>query len=190
MAFDFKKLGDMAVDAAPAIAGVLAATGVGVPVAGAVAALGALGRAFGLGDNAKPEEIEAAIKADPQAALKLRLAEMDFTLRNRELDIQELREHLQDVQNARDMDTKKTQATGKRDYNLYILAWVNVLGFFAVIVAVILADMPTSEVAKTAVAMLFGALIGGYKDVLGYFFGSSKSSSDKTALLANGHNKK
>jgi len=50
---------------------------------------------------------------------------------------------------------------------------------------VIFADMPESEVAKTALAMLFGALIGGYKDVLGYFFGSSKSSSDKNKILAD-----
>jgi hypothetical protein len=44
--------------------------------------------------------------------------------------------------------------------------------------------MPDSEVARTALAMLFGALIAGYRDVLGYCFGSSKGSSDKNALLA------
>lgn len=88
---DLRKIGDMVVDAAPGIAGILAATGVGTPVAGAVAALGALGRAFGLGDGAKPEDIEKAIQQDPQAALKLRLAELDYNVLMRKLDIDQLR---------------------------------------------------------------------------------------------------
>jgi hypothetical protein len=94
------------------------------------------------------------------------------------------RMYLQDRQDARKRQVESEKATGHKDVNLYVLAWVNVIGFFGILGLVIIADMPTNDVAKTALAMLFGALIGGYKDVQSYFFGSSKGSADKTELLA------
>ena len=94
MAFDWKDLGKTLFDHAPEIG---AALGSVIPGAGTVAG-GTLGTGiktlaslFGLSESAKPEEIQAAIMADPQAVLKLQLADMDFKVRNRELDIEELR---------------------------------------------------------------------------------------------------
>jgi hypothetical protein len=87
----FGKIGDAIADYAPGIAGVLAATGVGAPVAAGVAALGSIAKIFGLGSDATPEQVHAAIVADPKSAIKLRLAEMDFAINNRKLDIEEIK---------------------------------------------------------------------------------------------------
>lgn len=177
---DWKDVGGKLANLAPGIGTIL-----GGPV-GAGVGLGVklLANVFGLGDDATPEQVEQAIASDPQAALKLRIAEMDFQVKKRDQDIEQLKVELGDIQSARTRQVESEKATGSRDFNLYFLAWVNVGGFFAVLVAVIVCDMPAGEVAKTALAMLFGALISGYKDVLGYFFGSSKSSADKTQLMA------
>jgi hypothetical protein len=87
----FKKIGDGIANYAPTLAGILGATGIGTPAAAAVGALGTIAKMFGLGSGASPEEIHDAIQADPEAALKLRLAEMDFVLKKRDQDIEELR---------------------------------------------------------------------------------------------------
>ena len=43
---------------------------------------------------------------------------------------------------------------------------------------------PIPEAAIGPINQLFGALAAGFGLVLGYFFGSSKSSTDKTKLMA------
>ena len=95
MAFDWKDLGKTIFDHAPEIG---VALGSVIPGAGTVAG-GTLGTGiktlaslFGLSESAKPEEIQAAIMADSQAALKLKMADMDFAIKNREIDIAELKE--------------------------------------------------------------------------------------------------
>jgi lipopolysaccharide export LptBFGC system permease protein LptF len=72
--------------------------------------------------------------------------------------------------------------TGKKDLNLYILAWTVVGGFFAL--CAILMEVSLPEGSSQIVYLLFGGLVTGFTQVLGYFFGSYKSSNDKTKLLA------
>jgi len=100
----FKKIADQVVNFAPGLATVLAATGVGAPIAGAIGALGALGRAFGLGSNPKVEDIHTIIQTDPEASLKIALAEMDFQLKKRDQDIEEMR--VQMAPYLKELDTK------------------------------------------------------------------------------------
>ena len=45
-------------------------------------------------------------------------------------------------------------------------------------------NIPLPDGSSDVVFMLFGALVTGFGTVLQYFFGSSKSSTDKTSLLA------
>ena len=87
----FQRIGNGIADYAPGLAGLLTASGVGIPAAAAVGALGTLAKMFGLGTDAKPEDIHAAIQADPQMTLKLRLAEMDFELKKGDQKIEEMR---------------------------------------------------------------------------------------------------
>jgi len=95
MAFDWKDLGQNILAHAPEIG---AALGSVIPGAGTIAGgtagagIKAIAAMFGLSEAAKPEDIQAAIQADSQAFLKLKLADMEFVVKNRELDIAELKE--------------------------------------------------------------------------------------------------
>ena len=72
-------------------------------------------------------------------------------------------------------------ATGKRDINLYVLAWMVVGLFFALVGLLMFVVLPEANVGP--VNQLFGAMATGFGMVLQYFFGSSKGSADKTAAM-------
>ncbi len=174
---DWKELGGKIADMAPGIGSLFGAPG--VLIGGGIKALAKI---FGLSDNATPDQINQAIQQDPQAALKLKMAEMDFQLALNKQKLDEQAMFIQDVQSARGADVAKTQATGKRDINQYVLAWVIVAGFFSLVSLLIFRDLPKDS--SQVVVMLFGALAAGFGSVIGYYFGSSKGSSEKTDLLA------
>lgn len=70
----------------------------------------------------------------------------------------------------------------KKNYTLYILAYLVTIAFFIVCTVLLFVDLkPSSE---KVVFMLLGTLGSGFTTVLAYFFGSSKSSADKTAIIA------
>jgi len=76
------------------------------------------------------------------------------------------------------------QATGNKDVNLYVLAWVVVGGFFVLTGMLMLIPELEGRTNNAMVNILFGGLVSGFATVLGYFFGSSKGSTDKTQLLS------
>lgn len=114
-------------------------------------------------------EADPVLAADLQKALLANAEKMDAMF-------------LADRADARDREIQIVRTTGKREYNLYILAWTVVVGFF--VLTGILAFKALPEGSTDAVFMLFGSLSTGFATVLSYFFGTSKSSSDKTSLLA------
>jgi len=184
-----KKIGDGIVNIAPSIGAILTASGVGAPVGAAVSALAALGRAFGLGDKATPTDLATAMLSDPEARLKVLAAENAFKLEMREKDITELKIILADVQNARAREVDTTKSTGKRDINMFILAWCIIGGFFGAIIALIALKIvaPANTVATDPIlSMLFGSLSTNAGLVVGYFFGSSRGSDTKTDMIYNG----
>ena len=63
---------------------------------------------------------------------------------------------------------------------MYLLGAVIVIGFFTTLVFMI-----QSGEYKTEINMIVGALIGAFVTIVGYFFGSSKSSSEKNEMLLN-----
>lgn len=75
-----RKIADGIVDYAPSVAKYLSASGVGAPAGLAVEAVGALGKVFGLGTSPDPETLATAILKDPEARLKVMLAEQSFAL--------------------------------------------------------------------------------------------------------------
>ena len=166
---------------APTAEGLLATFG-GPPGMIAAGAIKAATMVFGLSETAKPDELITAISADPQAALKLALAEQDFKLRTRDQDIEIVKAQLLDVQSARARDVDTTKATGKRDSNMYVLAWTVIIGFFVLILFLLYNQVPKDQ--NGVIFMLFGALATGFGNVLQYFFGSSQSSQDKTNIIA------
>lgn len=65
-----------------------------------------------------------------------------------------------------------------RDVYFYILGGLIVIGFFAVLVWLIIIGGYEREVG-----LIVGALIASFTAVVGYFFGSSKGSADKTEIM-------
>jgi len=125
-------------------------------------------------ENITPETITNVL-ADPNQILKLKEAELNHSIRLEELIIE-------DRKSAREREVGIVKATGTKDWNLYILAWIVVSGFFGLCWLLMKTTLP--EGSNEVVFMLFGALATGFGTVLQYFFGSSKSSADKTKLIA------
>ena len=63
----------------------------------------------------------------------------------------------------------------------YILGGLIVAGFFTLLIALVKAEVP--EINKDLLNLTVGALIGSFATVVGYFFGSSKGSAEKTELI-------
>ncbi len=69
----------------------------------------------------------------------------------------------------------------KKEWAMYILGAMVTIGFFSVIFVYM--SKPTQD--SGVMNLLLGALVAAFTTVLGYFYGSSKSSADKTKLLDN-----
>jgi len=189
MSDKWKELAAKVAKAAP-----LLGTALGGPVGGAVGGLvSIIAGAFGVSSDeaAKdPQKLIEAIGLDPDAAIKLKEIENNHKLEIEKILLEKFRLELQDLANARARETEIVKTTGAKDLNLYVLAWFFTLGFFASIgwmSWLLLSGRFPADIPQAAI-MLFGMLIGcltsGVSAVVQYFFGSSKSSSDKTKLLA------
>ena len=149
---------------------------------GAKAAVSLLSSTLDLPEEATADEVLGTIRANPEALLKIKAAELKHKERLQELLLEETRLIIQDTADARNREIAITKITGKRDVNLYILAWSVVIGFVAKTGMMYFRPIPSSAIGP--INQLFGALAAGFGLVLGYFFGSSKSSVDKTKLMA------
>lgn len=155
---------------------------VGGPVGGAaVMAVKMIAGALGVEDS--PDAIEAELKANPEALLKLKELELNNKATLERLKTEQEKDRLTDVSSARSRQTEHEKTTGKSDANLYVLAWTVVFGFFGLMGLLCFRALPNES--SSVVFMLFGALATGFGQVLQYFFGSSKSSAEKTTLIAN-----
>ena len=180
---EWKDVGSGIANVAPVIANVIGSIAGGTIVGGAAEkVVSGLLSLFGLKPDATPDQLNNAIAQDPQAALKLRQAEMEYNLALNKQKLDDQQAFLNDIQNARNMMVETTKATGKRDVNLYALAWLIVAGFFMLTCLLVFKDLPKDS--NGVIFMLFGALSAAFGSVVGYFFGSSKSSGEKTELLA------
>jgi len=68
-----------------------------------------------------------------------------------------------------------------KDIYMYLLGALIVAGFFMILYIIFKAQMPEGN--KDVGLLVIGALVAKFSDVVGYFFGSSKGSSDKNELI-------
>lgn len=182
-----KELGKKIISFAPTIGSVLLGP---AGTAGGVA-IKALASAFDLSEDSSPEDILNAVSADPEIVLKSKIADQNFSVRLKEIELDELKARLADVQSARNRQVESEKATGKRDSHLYFLAYLYIAGFFistAIMIWAVCTNHFPKDIPQAAVFLLgnlFGALTAGSGAVVQYFFGSSKSSSDKTQTMTN-----
>ena len=172
---DWKNLAATVSKAAP-----LLGTLIGGPAGGAAGTAVKL-IAGALGVKETPNAIEMELRSNPDALLKLKEIEANNKTELERLILEQERIRLADIANARNRQTEHEKITGKTDTNLYVLAWTVVSGFFGLMGLLCFKALP--EDSNGVIFMLFGALATGFGQVLQYFFGSSKSSSEKTRLM-------
>ena len=157
----------------------LIGTLLGGPAGGAVASL--VANALGVEDT--PDAIGAALKGDPSALLKLKELEFAHKTRFQELMLEETKAHLADRQSARQREVEVRKAGGSNTL-MYTLGCLIVFGYFATVIVLMFMNTGIPNSNRDAVMLLFGTLATSFGAVVQYFFGSSKGSSDKTAMLA------
>lgn len=69
-----------------------------------------------------------------------------------------------------------------KDYFQFGLGFIIVGGFFALLYLLVSKEVPSQN--SDVLNLVIGALIGSFSTIVGYFFGSSKGSSEKTELLS------
>lgn len=136
-----------------------------------------------LGVDNTPEAITAALEnLKPEQIVALKEMEMKHETQLVSIAAELERAYLADRQSARQREISIVQATGKKDINLYILAWTVIVGFFLLIWFMTTKTLPPENVGP--INQLFGALSAGFGMVLSYFYGSNKMQEHTTNLLA------
>ena len=69
-----------------------------------------------------------------------------------------------------------------KEIYMYALGAIIVLGIIALIALLIYVPMPTAN--KDVLLVAVGVFTAKFADVVSYFYGSSKSSGDKTKIMA------
>jgi membrane protein required for beta-lactamase induction len=151
---------------APAVA-----TAVGGPLGGL--AVTALADKFGVADDVKA--VATAIAGDPQAAQKLA-----------ELDLRQFEMENEDRDSARHMqETALTQDDKFAKHFIYWFAWFWSVGSMAYFFAITFGQVPAS--GKDFGNIILGFLLGtAVATIISFFYGSSKSSKDKTDAMKGG----
>ena len=128
-------------------------------------------------------EQQLGVKLDTASSVELRKLEleheewlMDNVLKNKQLELEETRTYMADVQGARGLGVELSKATGWLNQNIMpVLALLTVFSS-----SMMLWYSPNADVKMAATSFI--------TMVLGYFFGSSKGSKDKQEQLMKGVN--
>lgn len=152
---------------------------VGGPAGGAVGTL--IASALGVEDN--PIAIEDELRRNPDALLKIKELELTHKVEFEKLTLEDTKVRLLDTQDARHAEIERMKAGGSNEF-MYYLAGAIVCGFFLVIIGLFFKAIP--DASKDVAYILLGTLGAEFGQVVRYFFGSSKGSSDKTAMLMKG----
>ena len=145
------------------------ATAVAGPLGGAAVSM--ISKKFGVEDSVAA--VAQAIIGDPEAGKKLR-----------ELDLEYAKMHLENVKGAREMQNNalaQSDVFSKR-FVYYFAAFWSVFAV-AYIFTITFATIPVGNIrfADTIIGFLLGTVVA---TILNFFYGTSKSSQDKTDKLA------
>jgi hypothetical protein len=155
--------------AAPVV-GTLLGGPAGAAVGGLVAAA--------LGTDNTPDAVSAALIGNPDAIVKLQELQTNAKVQLQQLAVTAEQNRLADVQNAR-----ARQTANPKDYTPQCLAAGVTVGFFCVLGAVMLADLPQG--VHDLLLVMVGALQTAWTAIISYYFGSSKESANKTQMIAD-----
>ncbi len=170
MALTWSDVGKTIAKAAPVLGAVL-----GGPAGAVVSAAGSLA-ASALGTSPEPEAVEAALKASPDALLKLR--ELEAAQQSRLLDWQtaQLNAELANVQSARSREVELVKAGSPTGWSTSIVAVMVTAGFFGMLYIVLTGGK--QELGESGI-LLLGSLASAFGAVVNYYLGSSLGSALK-----------
>lgn len=150
------------------------ATVLGGPLAGM--AVGAISKAvLGKEDGTEAELAEVLASPNPEVLAKLKQLDVDFKVQMKKLDIDLEALHAADRDSARKREAETKDPTVRR------LAYIYTFLYFLVLWAVWKYPIPPES--KDLLMILLGVLTGAQVQILNYYFGSSKGSSNKDAVL-------
>jgi hypothetical protein len=113
----------------------------------------------------------------PEQVASIKLAEMDMVKFMADNDIKREQLAVENTEGARRMQTSvKSIIPG-------VLAIIIVVGFFGILIAMMLGYLKAAE--QQPLLILLGALAAAFGAVMNFYFGSSQGSKDKNDLLAN-----
>jgi len=154
------------------------ATALGGPLAGV--AVKTLSNALFGHENASEDQIsEAMASATPDQLAAIKKIDADFKVQMKSLDIDLERIAAGDRDSARQMQRET------KDWVPKVLAIVITLGFFGILIWMLLNGMP--KTGTEALLMMLGALGTAWTGVINFYYGSSAGSKAKTdAMNAKG----
>jgi hypothetical protein len=153
------------------------ATALGGPLAGV--AVKTLSNVLLGHEGGSEDDVKAAMaSASPDQLAALKKIDADFKVQMRELDID-----LERIA-AGDRDSARKMQSETRDWVPKLLAIVITLGFFGILVWMLINGMPTT--GTEALLMMLGALGTAWTGVVNFYYGSSAGSKAKTDAMAKG----
>jgi hypothetical protein len=153
------------------------ATALGGPLAGI--AVKTLSNVLLGHENGSEDDVKAAMAtASPDQLAALKKIDADFKVHMKELDID-----LERI-SAGDRDSARKMQSETRDWVPKLLAIVITLGFFGILVWMLINGMPTT--GTEALLMMLGALGTAWTGVVNFYYGSSAGSKAKTDAMAKG----
>jgi hypothetical protein len=151
------------------------ATALGGPLAGVAATF--VADKLGLGDKTV-EAVQAAISgASPDQLIQMKQIDADLQKYFASLDIQIEQLENADRDSARNREIKTGDSATPRN-----IAYIIIFGFFGVLITMMVRGVAPDTSGATM--LIVGGLNTSFGAVMGYFFGSTKGSADKTALIA------
>lgn len=165
-----EKFGPLLGQVAPTIA-----TALGGPLAG-VAVKTLSNALFGHEDASEDQISEAMASASPDQLAAIKKIDADFKVQMKSLDID-----LERI-SAGDRDSARQMQRETKDWVPKVLAIVITLGFFGILIWMLLKGMP--QTGTEALLMMLGALGTAWTGVINFYYGSSAGSKAKTDALS------
>ena len=150
------------------------ATALGGPLAG-VAGKTLSNALFGHEDATEDQISDAMASATPDQLAAIKKIDADFKVQMKSLDID-----LERI-SAGDRDSARQMQRETKDWVPKVLAIVITLGFFGILIWMLLKGMP--QTGTEALLMMLGALGTAWTGVINFYYGSSAGSKAKTDAM-------
>jgi len=142
-------------------------------MAGSVIAKVVLGK-----DKASEGELAAAMaNATPEQLLALKKADQDFAVQMKQMDVDVFRLETADVQSARSLYAVNY-------WPQIVLSILFIGGYFVILWAYLTGKVIVAPEVKDTATVLIGIMSASVTAIMGFWFGSSFGSREKTAALA------